>query len=258
MIRVLVYLMFMAGLPLNLYSQGFNWQYDPRLPSQTPYGFTEIGISYGVADFNGNISILESNIYSGEFYGKSGISLSLNLGAEIWTDGVTAFTGGIIYNRHETDFTDTETLPHRTGGITFNVTYGKNIDMSLGYLGLYGKIKRRFPGSHLHASAGIALGLLIKNKLTYNEEILDSERPFTYSDGTTQFHSDDVSLSGVNTYFLLPEISLGYDISLWKGTYFTPQLNFAYPLPGVSSDHSMNRMIFTAGFSFKHSILYSY
>lgn len=233
---------------LQLNAQGFDWQYSPRLPFNTPTQFLGINVSGSFNLNTGDFGFLSNNIPCCTFENGTGYGILGGLKYEKWiTDNSTIFSTldfsyipSIFITQSEPyvyrDYEDIRTEYEYNSTLTY-------IILEIGY-------KYRLFESHFYTSLSLNSAFLTDEKHNFIERIV-SEKDFFFS----EIKYPNPEYSKPNKLMINPVLYLGYDLNLGMGKYASVFISTTFPLQSVIADKNWNRWIFSFGLT---SYLFSY
>jgi hypothetical protein len=250
----LLFLFLLSLLPLNLFSQGFDWQYSARLPEKSPIGFIGLSGDIGFTRNTGGISLIE--IYSPccKFESGTGTQYSVGLKGEYWYTSDIAIDVGLRYSRANSSFKSQTESPFST----FILKTEFDFESSISNIQIDFGAKTRINESHFNVGASISFSYLIGNNFTFKESVI-SPSDFYFSTNPPS-QSRDIPLGSVGTlhnFNISPSINISYDLSLGLGIYATPSLNASYSLTSVVKDESWRHLELSFGISIFRGIIFS-
>jgi hypothetical protein len=194
----------------NSFSQGFDWQYNPRLPQEQTKVFIGGTLEYGLDYHQGDFDMREIGITCCRFSDGTGANIAVGAALEFWMDNGFSAIGSLKYNLINAEFTTLETLPTVYGEFQREFIYSTEISyLSLGVQGRYKFIK-----SGLSLGFGFDLNTLLSSNNEYRDrKISPPEHPYQ---GATYSNRQINDLNNINIF---PKLSVAYDISLRKGFY---------------------------------------
>jgi hypothetical protein len=229
------------------YSQGFDWQYSPRLPFETPNLF--IGVDL-FSTYNMNSSdfvICEKDIVCDTFNKGAGIGYSAGLKLESWTSAVFSYFVCANYLYIPGKFI-------KENNFVYNPDVG---DKVLEYEYFYSqysigaeigcKYRMNFILPHLFS------GISIRGLYQINAKDEFILRKVSEADWINQeIYFTDFDGPEFSEFILMPELKLGYDLNMGLGSYSSLYLAAGVPLYSYisKSDGSLRRWAFSAGISY--------
>lgn len=224
----------------NLFSQGFDWQYSPRLPFETPIFFVGLNGNLTYLMHFGSIDFTESYKCC-TFNRGEGIGSIFGINSEYWQTPTIAFTGSLSYMTSPGNFeADGEPLPVYPSGIYF---YKNEFNSQLSYITLEIDVKWRLFLTHFFVGVGFRTGILVSNKSEFFEKII-SPPEGRFNDGTQRRTIANGIISDIQPYFFTPKFNLGYDVNLGLGTYSSISISTGLPIINISKDSKWLSWIF--------------
>ncbi len=216
----------------KLISQGFDWQYSPRLPFETPDFFLGVNgnlsyyLHFGALDFTENYKCCT-------FTNGEGIGTIFGINAEYWQTPTIAFTGSLSYMTVPGIFeAEGEPLPVYPSGIYY---YKNEFNSKLSFVSSELEAKWRLFLTHFFVGAGIRIGVLVSNKSEFYEKIV-SPPEARFNDGSQRRTIANGVISDIQPLFFNPKLNFGYDLNLGLGTYSSIIFSTGFPIVNVSKD----------------------
>lgn len=230
----------MINLHYKLSGQGFDWQYSPRLPFETPTFF--VGLNGNLAYYLHNGSIDFREIYKCcTFTYGAGFGSIFGINAEYWQTATIALSGSLSYMTVTGDFeADGEALPVYPSGLFY---YKNEFNTKLSYITVEMDAKYRLFLTHFFAGVGIRFGFLVSNKSEFYEKIV-SPPEARFNDGSQRRTIANGVISDIQPIFFTPKLNLGYDLNLGLGTYSSIALSAGLPIINISKDSEWLSWIF--------------
>lgn len=216
-------------IPVISFSQGFNWQYDPRMPFDYPDLFVNIDINYGRSFHNSDFSFLEKRVVCTDITGGSGNEFSLGFGAEYWHSQKITFTGSLNYMYLSGTFTSPEVYPRKEYDLETEYIF----DAGLHYAELEAGVKHRLLGTKFFAGGTLGFNIFLSEDNSFREEkIAPVHDPFR------DRNIEDASIGNLTTVVLIPSLYLGYDLNLGKSKYGSVYLKASTAINSMISSES--------------------
>lgn len=216
----------------QLSSQGFDWQYSPRLPFDTPVFFVGVNGNLNYFLHYGSLDLTESYKCC-TFTKGTGVGSIFGINAEYWQTGTIAISGSFSYMTVPGFFeADGEPLPVYPSGIYY---YKNEFNSTLSYLTLDTDAKWRLFLSHFFVGTGIRIGFLVSNKSEFYEKIV-SPPEGRFNDGSQRRTIANGVISDIHSLFVTPKVSLGYDLNLGLSTYSSISFIAGLPIINISKD----------------------
>jgi hypothetical protein len=217
---------FLIGL-----SQGFDWQYSARMPSDSPITFIGACSEFDYSINTGSVNLSEKNIICTAFNNGTGLGWSLGGQIEHWQTGSIAFIGKLIFSNHSTTFKRQESVPEKD----FDLVREFQLTSDLTYLDLELGIKSRIESTHLHIGGGVLLRLLLQNTNDYSWQVVS---PAEYYQQHQLYNG---TIKSYNNFLVSPFVSLGYDLNLGLGMYGTISYGISFPIMNQISNEEWRR-----------------
>ena len=227
---------------INIYSQGFDWQYSARLPFETPTKFWGFDVAGTYIYNTGDFGFLSNNIPCCTFEDGAGIGFQAGIKYEQWLEGNYSIFSTLAFNYIPSKFLiESEPHPYRDyEDIITEYEYTSSTSYILFELGG----KYRILETHFFVGAGINVSYLITEKHDFIERII-SEKDFFFN----EIKYPNASLAELNKLYFYPRLIAGYDLNLGKGKYSSIFISAAPPVHSVISEKNWNRWLFSFGIS---------
>lgn len=233
-------------LSLPSYSQGFNWQYDMRMPFEIPSYFINLSVNGGLINHSGEFGFIEKNITCCTFESGSGTNYALNIGGEYWYNGNTALIANIGFESVGGKFTKQNESP-RTDDYILITEFEYNNTLNLINIDIGGKY--RIMKSHFFAGGYISPKFLISEDHNFKEKkISPMTDPFTDREIPT------ASVEDLNMLLMNINLIAGYDFNMGKGKYFSVYMKFNQQILSYLSNESWYTNSVNIGFKFNKGI----
>lgn len=234
--RKFILILFILIGSAELHSQGFDWEYSPRLPYKIPRAFIGAGYSYSYNQNIGDFSFFENNVYSLNFKNGNGTLNQLQFSFQYWNKPTFAVFGNVFYRTLQNDFSQQMTYPRSNGVDNWLVTYQTNLQLSRDYLGISIGAKYRLFDTYLSIGGQITSQFLLSSNTAATEEIISPDFEH-YIDGSTTREINKIKIPDFKNFLLQPEIFIAYDFSIVKGLYIQSSLRMQIPVfNSTSSD----------------------
>lgn len=237
----------------ELFSQGFDWQYSPRLPYTIPTKFIGLSVNYGIIENRGNFGFMEDFIECCNYQSGQGKSQEISLNGEYWFKGDLAYIASIGFVSVKSDFSTTITVPRSDGKNDYFSVYKYTLDESRNKLILKFGAKYRILNSHFSVGASSNFQLYLSNTATHKEKIL-APNSETFIDGTNERIIQNGILSNYNKLLFSPELFLNYDLSVIRGYYTSLKVGVDFPVFSVIEKEDWREWKFTLNIGLLKSI----
>lgn len=220
--RILV-LYILLCFPLITLSQGFNWQYNARIPSTYPVIFAGINGEYSFLFHSGNFNFLESDIPCCRFGNGDGSGNSVGLLLEYWYEGDISIQLGLAVNRSTGNFSVNSSDTTRGG----NMVTAYDFESLINYLSVNPGIKFRLFDSKFFITTDLKILLKFDADGEHSESRVSENVPFarrTISNGR---------IPDLNAIVLMPGIRFGLDIAISRGIYLSPYISAGYTVNNI-------------------------
>jgi hypothetical protein len=215
---------------MNLFSQGFNWQYSSRLPFESPNLFIGLEGNYSIINSSGEFPFVENRWTCCEFNEGTGSDLKFGLNSEYWITGSSALKAGVFYSSFLGDFSKiTEERVNINAEYLEQFKYSFEtvqhfINLKLGY-------KYKLLPTHISLVTSLNIDYLFFEQNESTESRIgpvDKVQPYSRSIAEGR-------IKGIRNLYLSPEIGLAYDVNLGNGLYSSIQVLADLPLMSFSS-----------------------
>jgi len=241
--RVALILTILIFTSFGAYSQGFDWQFSPRMPAASPDKFIGLEVGYNFGRSFGDIKLFEDLIECCKFNNTSSNTFYVGIAGEYWYSGNEALIAGINYSFLNSIFKapSSALLP---GDTLLQTEY--QFDSKMQFINISAGYKRRLPQTHFNAAASISLSVPISNTYIFKESVISpTDFYFATVPPSQERELDNGSISGMSVLTVSPVIQIGYDFDLGKGMYGWINLETSYNLNSILTDDRWN--IFSFG-----------
>ena len=222
------------------YSQGYNWEWSPRLPLAMPIRYVGVEVSAGFALHKADLLYSEQYLPCCTLSKGTGVPVATMLYAEEWTKPWLAFTvsAGISYQSVNLSAPG-DTLPQiGPDDVVRTVVTEWQLQTSMTYISLATGARARLFGSH--ATVGFQLrGNLSagSSNAVLSEHILQPSDYFFNVQGrqVKERTVDSTNFGQRSSFYLEPTFSIQYDVPLTIGYVLTPLVQVAMPLTSLST-----------------------
>lgn len=199
---------------ISVFSQGFDWTYSWRLPSESPTLFIGPLGSTGVNIDNAGYSTFDSELNCCKYDNGQGRNSSIGILVEQWYKGIYSFQGIIQYNAGTSQFTS------QVRNLIFSESKEETLirDYTLqtkwNYIDLALIAKSRVAGSHVSITGGFLLNMPIGIELNHRVDFYVEKYP------TDKYTSESTPTQVENAGFVLsPLLGIEYDLAMMNGMY---------------------------------------
>ncbi len=243
--KLLKYILIFFLYSYPLFSQGFNWQYSSRLPSDYPNIFVGANAGYSTVYDIGEFTFTEEAIECCLFdYGR-GFGIKVGFAAEYWFEnGNDAICINLNYNIRQSEFT----TRHKLLTVQYPVTYEFVYESAFNNLVLEALYKKRIMNSHFSVLGGFAVEVLTSQKNEYKHHILSPESEY-FTDGSKERTISEGNIAPLKSLIFNPIIATNYDFNLGKSRYGSIGIFTELPLSNILSDETWRKFEF--GINFK-------
>lgn len=223
-------------------SQGFDWQYSPRLPFETPSFFIGAALEGNYYNHFGDFPIREfGEILCCNHKTGDGSGLDAGILVENWIKGDFAINAALKFSIVNGGFTSENSVPIKGGGELIS-KYTSTTTMY--YVALEPSAKWRLLGSHFWISIGISGKVYVGSSLNAIMEIPASDT------GELRQVELEGSLPPMNAVYIAPILSIGYNGSTGLGQYFSPYARVEFPAFDAASHDEWRFWKFSFGIAF--------
>jgi hypothetical protein len=248
MMKKLIWIIIILVKAANLSSQGFDWQYSSRLPADYPDYYVGPVIDYSYYFHYGSFDFLQDWLPCCTYENGSGSAPKGGVLAEYWKEPYLALNFGIIYDIISANFVK-QTQTAETA-LIWREEYKS--ESNIYYLTLRPGLKYRVAGSHFNIGAQLNASILLSKSENHYKESLTPERP--YSGGEYIYKFNTGKIPSPSKIYIYPSLSAGYDLSIGKGIYLTPYMNFSFPLYSLGDRGEWLPVSISAGFSLLYGL----
>jgi hypothetical protein len=227
------------------FAQGFDWQYDHRLPSSYPVIFVGINAEYGIIFHQGNFNFLEDEIPCCRFTNGDGNNSNIGISLEYWysSDVSLMLTASVSNSTGSFSANSSDTI---RGG---SMKTAFDFESSVSYLAVSPGIKYRLLGSKLYAA--FDLKMLIKYASTgeHSERRISNNVPFnsrTIANGR---------IDALSTLVVLPQLRLGYDMAIFRNVYISPYISASYTINNIIESEKWRHFDLHFGISLMNGLI---
>lgn len=237
----------LAGL-CGASSQGFDWQYSARTPFESPVRFYGLELGSGYSRHFATLDYLEqgTGFTCCTYERGSGIPYGVLLAGDYWVMPEVSIQGGLGLVINNVRFvSDPISLPREDGTV---VTSEYQFDGTITYATLQAGARYRILRTHLNVGAGLKTMIKLSETQTQIDRVLSPDDYF-FRDNPPSKEQDlkATILNDASPFILEPYASLSYDLSVFRGTYFTPTVSIGVPLMSYSKSQPWRAVDF--GFS---------
>lgn len=211
--------------------QMFDWQYSVRLPFNSPKLFIGGGAAavYGIHSVQ-DFRAVNEEFRCGNYTSGTGVGFAIFGAGEYWYQANAAVGGRIEFASIAGKFTtQVPAVPFKLNGEVLELRREFALSTKMSVISFEGYAKWLLPGTHIHAGAGMAMGLIIGHEFSQSESIISPEE---YAAEIQYGQSDTENIAALS---LRPSLRFGYDAEISRGIYATPFLSLGIPLTSASS-----------------------
>lgn len=234
-------------MPFLALSQGFDWQYSPRLPFRIPKLFVGITGTSSVIAYSGNLNLYESFINCSKFQSGKGFAYSFGIHAEYWSTHSIAVNLGLDYQKFNGNLlTPGDSFPILVLNNILRAKVENTLDMDYSYLNIIIGIKNRLFATNFFVGTSLDVGVKLSTKYSVSEKVV-SPPEYHFTDGSQTRQIFDGRLSDLSFFKISPALNFGYDAILMLGVYASPMVSFEIPLSNYSKEDRLRLVKITAG-----------
>jgi hypothetical protein len=211
---------------VNVFGQGFDWQWSPRLPFTNTHTYLGVIGNYGLSSLSGNISFLENRITCESFSDAAGRGWSAGLILEHWLHyNDFAFSAAV---RYENNILTSDVIDNVPLSPTLTGKYKTDLDLDCSSIALSLAVKYR-AYKHLVVGAGIDVSMPLNTSFDVSEHILSTDiPPFSTNPPSYDRQILNGEIDAFSIAQVTPNIMIGYDLQFGLGWYFEPHLSVGY------------------------------
>lgn len=219
-------------------AQGFDWQYSARVPFQSPLQFFGVDLSSGYGTQFASLDYLESGTgFTCCTYDNGyGIPYGVLIAGDYWATPEVSIQGGLGLTVMNVSFTSApQSYPRIENDVVHLVTSEYVFKSSITYATLQGAVRYRLLGTHLNVGGGLRALIKLSESQTQLDRVLGPDDYFFKGNPPSkEYDLNARKLDDASAFVLEPYGLLGYDLSLWRGTYVTPTLTIGGPVFSLS------------------------
>lgn len=231
-----------------MYSQGFDWIYDSRMPSKYPSVFMGLHAETGMSFISMDQLQSKQTPLCGNYENGKASDFKAGLNIEVWNQsGLSSLCFGLGVQQISMSFDD-ESQFTRWEGEEVLYTYRFGLESKSTYIFAEGFFKHRFSSTHFHGAIGLtALFGVGGNTRQYGEILEPADKVSTEEFGEAK----DLSLKTVN---LMPIVRLGYDLDMGRNLYSTPYIAIGFPVFSSINDVNVRNWQINLGLSIQYAM----
>ncbi len=241
--KLLLYIL--LCFPKIALSQGFEWQYNPRMPSTYPVIFAGISGEYSLLFHSGDFNFLENDIPCCRFGNGDGAGNSVGLLLEYWYEGDMSLQLGLAVNRSAGNFSVNSSDTTRGG----NMVTAYDFESLINYLSVNPGVKVRLFDSKFFIATDLRILLKFDSDGQHSERRVSENVPFTYrtiSNG---------KIPDLSALLLIPGLRFGIDIPIARGIYLSPYISAAYTITNIIAEDKWKYININFGASLMNGII---
>lgn len=230
----------------QLFSQGFNWQYDIRFPTKSEKLFLGLSTSKLFSTGVSDISFSELYIPCCNFKNSESNGFTFGINAEYWlNNGINAITFRINYNKSRFNLRANPDPIYYKNDTLFTEIINNN---TINYLDLSGLYKYRIFDSHFSISAGANINILLSNIYKVQENVTSPGD--TFNNGETSREIINGSTKDLSRIIINPILRAGYDFSIANGLYTSVYTDFGVNINSLIKYDNWRNFQFSVGIAF--------
>ena len=246
-IRLIVFFIFIF-YPIQMFAQGFDCQYSPRLPSDSPTIFAGINAESQLFANSGRFQLTEQTVHCCNFSGGWGTGWKIGFAGEMWYRGKYAFQTSLAYVSNSGDFKNRVSAPLSEQELLVT-DFIHNSQIS--YLNLDFGYKQRFADTRFSWGVALTGAVLLESDSKYFERIVSpSNFHFPLNPPSQERIISEGKISDLNSIILAPKFLLAYDFDMGLGKYASFFVSVQLPIMTVTKDDNWRRWHFSTGVNF--------
>lgn len=230
--KIVLILLVLIGSFGFVRSQGFDWQYSPRLPFKSPNLFAGVTLGYIQGNNSGSFDFLQNYTLCCSFANGMGSGIKFGVAGEWWIRGSLALDCELFYHTTTSNFSSQDSVPTREYLIRRNYDFNS----SQSFLGISIGAKKRLLGSHFSVLLGTAVEFETSDKNAYTYSIVAPDSLKTGSQIIT-----NGNIAGYNKLLIVPYAGIALDLPLSEGLYSEMSLKLSTPVSDVIDDGNWRR-----------------
>lgn len=223
---------------ISLHSQGFDWQYSPRLPFETPDLFVGLSAEGSYFDHFGNFPLEEfgANLCCNHRSG-GGVGFSIGINAENWINGYSALWASISFSVVNGSFSSNNSLLVKNEE---ELISKYDSETTAYYISAKFNWKYRLFSSNFWIAPGVNLHFYAGSNLL-------AIMTFPNLNGDSDQIEIDAEMPDMLILYPAPTISIGYNKSSGFGRYLSPYSSIEFPLFDASAEGEWRMWRFSLG-----------
>lgn len=243
--KIIIIISLLFSLSSYSWAQGFDWQYNPRLPSNYPVIFVGINAEYGIIFHDGNFNFLENDIPCCRFNSGNGYNSNIGISLEYWYSGNVSLllSASVINSSGSFSTNSSDTI---RGG---SMRTAFDFESSVSYLAISPGIKYRLLSSKLYAAFDLKMMVKYTSNGEHSERRISNNVPFN-SRVIANGKIDELA-----TFLISPQLRLGYDIPLFRSIYISPYVSASYTLNNIIESEKWKHFDLNLGFFLMNGLI---
>jgi len=237
-----------------LNAQGFDWQYNSRLPYKIPNKFVGIQAEISQNSVVGEFGFVESGIKCCNFESGSGNSLALSVIGEYWLKGNLSLGGSIGIISTNSTFSKSVQVPRSNGIQDWTAVYRYKMDDVRNYLEISPQIKYRLGWKYLSVNAKLNSLILMGSSAKFTESISSPDFEY-FIDGTKERKILDAHQPNYHQFVIEPYLGLTYDQAIALNYYGSISLGTSLPIMSLVNNQNYREWKASITFSIYRAIL---
>ena len=254
MFKYLLTIIFIIITTINLQSQGFDWQWSARFPVINPQNYYGFNVNYGINYSIGNITFRENNVSCPDFINANGNNIGFGINYIYWErNNSYAVYGALRYNNFSISTNSIDNVPITDDIIAqYKITLDCNFHQIDLQCGINYRVINYSVLEHFFLGAGIEIGTIVNNDFVAMEEILGPPEVPPFSTNPKSYKREITSgqFNKINKFNIKPQVKIGYNLELGRGSYIEPNICFSIPLRSMFSDDKINHYSILFGINF--------
>ncbi len=233
---------------LSLYSQGFDWQGDIRLPHYLPNKYIALDAGFGLGSFTEGINLNENNVYCCNLLNGVNQTFTVGTRIELWHESYivnnaeAAFVLGLAYQSRNDEFKRLQVVPKSPtqnletefiGKINSNL-----MNLKLGY-------KQSVNFENLNIEVGLNNLLKISNSIDLRERVIAPSN-FDFGAGVVERVINGL-IPEQSKVVIMPYFAINYDFELSFGMYWSTYLELSTSINSFYSGTNSNLVQYSIG-----------
>ncbi len=216
---------------IMLISQGFDWQYSPRLPSKYPYFFLGLNAEKTFFMHKSNFLLFEEAITCCKFNGQNSSGFSFGFSGEYWHLANNSIFALISFSSIPANFSSFNSFPINPDTV---LKTEFTLNSKINTINLIAGYKYRILTSYFFISAFFDVGFNLSNDYKIYEKVIEPNNFYFNTNPPSQIRElSQGKINDFNFIILSPGINLGYDLDLGNNYYSSISINVSHSLNKV-------------------------